>query len=342
MQVTRWSDPGPETVGHGVHRIPLPLPSDGLHAVNVYAIEQPDGLVLVDAGWALTESLAELERGLALIGHDLSSVRRVLVTHVHRDHYTQAMTLRRLVGARVELGAGERPGLQELLRIRNNVPVDALARLRRAGASALARTLLAGMDTRTGAADFDDAAWGLPDSWLTAGEIELADRRLTVLPTPGHTRGHVVFLDRAASLLFAGDHVLPHITPSIGFELAAPELSLGDYLDSLRLVAGYPDARLLPAHGPVAASVHRRVVELLEHHEQRFAHTLAALGDGTATAFEIATRLSWTRRGRAFGDLDPFNQMLAVCETAAHLDVLVARGPVAVERDAGVEWYRVV
>jgi glyoxylase-like metal-dependent hydrolase (beta-lactamase superfamily II) len=261
---------------------------------------------------------------------------------VHRDHYTQAMTLRRLVGARVELGAGERPGLQELLRIRNNVPVDALARLRRAGASALARTLLAGMDTRTGAADFDDAAWGLPDSWLTAGEIELADRRLTVLPTPGHTRGHVVFLDRAASLLFAGDHVLPHITPSIGFELAAPELSLGDYLDSLRLVAGYPDARLLPAHGPLAASVRRRVSELLEHHEQRFAQALAALGNGTATAFEIATRLSWTRRGRAFGDLDPFNQMLAVCETAAHLDVLVARGPVAVERDAGLEWYRVV
>jgi hypothetical protein len=32
--------------------------------------------------------------------------------------------------------------------------------------------------------------------------------------------------------------------------------------------------------------------------------------------------------------------MLAVCETAAHLDVLVTRGSAAVARDDGVEWYR--
>lgn len=34
---------GPETIGHGVHRIPLPLPNDGLRAVNVYVLEQDDG-----------------------------------------------------------------------------------------------------------------------------------------------------------------------------------------------------------------------------------------------------------------------------------------------------------
>ena len=34
---------------------------------------------------------------------------------------------------------------------------------------------------------------------------------------PGHTPGHYVFADRADGLLFAGDHVLPTITPSIGF-----------------------------------------------------------------------------------------------------------------------------
>ena len=37
----------------GVHRIPLPLPNDGLRAVNVYAIADGDGLTLVDSGWAL-------------------------------------------------------------------------------------------------------------------------------------------------------------------------------------------------------------------------------------------------------------------------------------------------
>ena len=36
----RWATGGPETVAPGVHRIPLPLPNDGLHAVNVYVLEQ--------------------------------------------------------------------------------------------------------------------------------------------------------------------------------------------------------------------------------------------------------------------------------------------------------------
>jgi hypothetical protein len=32
-----WTEPGLFTVAPGVHRIPLPLPNDGLRAVNVYA-----------------------------------------------------------------------------------------------------------------------------------------------------------------------------------------------------------------------------------------------------------------------------------------------------------------
>ena len=41
---------------HGMHRIPLPLPMDGLRAVNVYAIETEDGLTLIDGGWAIEEA----------------------------------------------------------------------------------------------------------------------------------------------------------------------------------------------------------------------------------------------------------------------------------------------
>ncbi|MGH3629143.1 MAG: MBL fold metallo-hydrolase, partial [Sciscionella sp.] len=32
-----WEEPGAFPVAPGVHRIPLPLPNDGLRAVNVYA-----------------------------------------------------------------------------------------------------------------------------------------------------------------------------------------------------------------------------------------------------------------------------------------------------------------
>ena len=47
-----WIEEGAHLVAPGVHRIPLPLPSDGLRAVNVYAIEGSNGLVLIDSGWA--------------------------------------------------------------------------------------------------------------------------------------------------------------------------------------------------------------------------------------------------------------------------------------------------
>jgi hypothetical protein len=39
----------------GIYRIPLPLPFDGLRAVNAYAIETADGLVMIDSGWLPTQ-----------------------------------------------------------------------------------------------------------------------------------------------------------------------------------------------------------------------------------------------------------------------------------------------
>ena len=60
-----------------------------------------------------------------------------------------------------------------------------------------------------------------------------------------------MFADETADLLFAGDHVLPRITPSIGFEPAPPTSPLADFLTSLELIRSRPDAALLPAHGPV-------------------------------------------------------------------------------------------
>jgi glyoxylase-like metal-dependent hydrolase (beta-lactamase superfamily II) len=149
-----------------------------------------------------------------------------------------------------------------------------------------------------------------------------------------------VFADAAAGLLFAGDHVLPHITPSIGFEPVAARLPLRDYLGSLRLVRALPDMRLLPAHGPVTASAHTRIDELLAHHAGRLDRCAAAVAGGAATAWDVARALAWTRRGRHFGELDPFNQMLAVIETRAHLELLVAQGRLAGYAAGGVTIYQ--
>jgi len=54
--------------------------------------------------------------------------------------------------------------------------------------------------------------------------------------------------------------------------------------------------------------------------------TQDAVVAGAGTPFEAARRLGWTRHNRSFDDLDVFNRVLAVGETAAHLTVLAERG----------------
>ncbi len=329
---TNWARPGVYQVADRVFRIPLPLPHAGLRAVNAYALADDGGLVLVDSGWGLEAARETLDEALAALDRRVTDVRRFLVTHLHRDHYGLAVALRREFGQTVSLGDGERPSI-EILSEPTHKPMGAHAvLLARWGAGPLVDWLRARWED----SNHDPADWAPPDDWLTGGsDVTLPARTLRVVATPGHTRGHVVFVDEHAGLLFAGDHVLPHITPSIGFEVAPAEQPLGDFLQSLRLVREMPDRRLLPAHGPVRPSVHARVDELLHHHARRLDLTQRAVTGDTATAYEVADRLTWTRRQTPFADLDPFNQMLAVAETAAHLDLLVAQGRLkATETDA--------
>jgi glyoxylase-like metal-dependent hydrolase (beta-lactamase superfamily II) len=315
-----WEQPGAYEEAPGIYRIPLPLPGDHLKAVNVYAIADGNQVVMIDGGWALAEAEELLTQSLGQIGYGLGDIREFLVTHIHRDHYTQAVAVRRAFGTPVALGEGERASLEAIHTI--TVHPD-IAKLYAAGALQLSKQLAEWRG------DPELTNWESPDRWLTDGiDIALTTRTLRVIATPGHTRGHVVFHDVAANALFAGDHVLPHITPSIGFELVAAQSPLRDYLTSLQLVRALPDARLLPAHGPTTESTHARVEALLAHHEERLAATAKAVANGASTAFEVANALTWTRHRRAFDDLDMFNQIMAVHETMAHLEVLAERGGV--------------
>jgi glyoxylase-like metal-dependent hydrolase (beta-lactamase superfamily II) len=334
----KWSEPGIYSVAPGVYRIPLPLPNDALRAVNVYALTDGTDLVLIDSGWALDEAREQLSTALKAIDADLGDISQFLVTHVHRDHYTQAVALRREFGGKIALGRLEEPSLT-LTADPTTQPMRAqIDLLRRHGADAVLAELareFGGHKRNTEA-----SIWESPDEWLSPGRrTVLAGRELDVVATPGHTAGHVVFDDGAASLMFTGDHVLPHITPSIGFQPSPAELPLRDFLDSLRLVRGMPDRRMLPAHGPVAASVHQRVDELLAHHDHRLAECGERIVAGASTAYEVALRLGWTRRERKLGELDAFNQTLAVLETAAHLDLLAYQGKMTTTDVDGVRHY---
>jgi glyoxylase-like metal-dependent hydrolase (beta-lactamase superfamily II) len=326
-----WDDPGVEDLGGGIHRIPLRLPMAGLKAVNVYALADSDGVDLVDAGMAIAGAREQLLTALGTLGAGLGDIRNFLITHVHRDHYTLAVELRRLrapgavVGpGPVYLGEGERDNLAASMRLGTEVGGDAFIKdLHEMGADEVLTRLATGDRGSRPPAD----EWEDPDRWVADGaELVLKSRTLRAIHTPGHTVGHLVFHDEASRTLFAGDHVLPRITPSIGFEPVRNPMALRDYLTSLRLMLELPDARLLPAHGPATDSVHARVDELLAHHEDRLTETLNAVRAGAGpTAYQVAQGIRWTRRRQAFDELEPVSQLLAVGETAAHLEVLVVR-----------------
>ncbi len=321
-------------------RVPLPLPSDALVAVNVYVIVEADQLVLVDGGWALQESEEQLSRSLDRLGFGITDITQFLVTHIHRDHYSQALSLRRVAGATVALGEGERQSLAELLASweRGQWSYRSGGRLIRAGAHALYSDMLAFVQNEP------VERYELPDIWLDDSmSMQLTTRKLDVVSTPGHTAGHVVFVDPMAGLTFAGDHILPHITPSIGLEQAPTQAPLADYLSSLAKVRSMPDSQLLPAHGPTAPSVHARVDELLAHHEQRLSLASDAVARGGSTGLDVAEMLRWTRREHRLTELDQMNRAMAVAETLAHLDVLVTQGRLSATRDAeGADHFEVV
>ncbi|MGH7666590.1 MAG: MBL fold metallo-hydrolase [Candidatus Dormibacteria bacterium] len=309
-------------MGDRLFRIPVPLPNDALRAVNAYLWRGEWGDLLIDCGWPDQVSWESLTGSLRRLGSGAATIRHVFATHVHGDHLGAAQRIREAGRALVTLGLGD----LESAELFASDPEAARARtrqlLRRHGAGQVVEAL-----ERDGAASPQEPRPSpLPDLFLSGGQLRFSGHQLDILPTPGHTRGHLCLWDPSGRTLFSGDHVLPHITPSIGVELPGPGLPLLDFLRSLEQVRELPARLVLPAHGPTFTDLAARVDQLLQHHQHRLQLCQEAVLRGARSAMAAATELPWTRRERHFADLDPFNQMLAVGETAAHLELLVQRG----------------
>ncbi|MDA8333157.1 MAG: MBL fold metallo-hydrolase [Candidatus Dormibacteraeota bacterium] len=333
-----WAEPGLEEVADGVFRCPLPLPGDALRAVNSYIVKTDSGLLLVDCGWDRPECRRTLLEGIGLLGASLGDVLGIFATHVHRDHLGQAAWLRDRSGAWLTLGLGERATQMAFASDPSRARLASVERLRRCSAGDVADLLI------EQAKHLPEDSWGppRPDLYLCGQELLLAGSvELEVIATPGHTRGHLCLFDRGRGLLFAGDHVLPQITPSLGVELPGEDSPLSSFLSSLAAVRELPAGLVLPAHGPTFPNLRERVDELLAHHRRRLEGCLEVVRADGSTVREVAAALPWTRRGRLLKELDPFNQMLAVFETEAHLRVLADEGRLRTEaHPGGLRYFR--
>ncbi|MFI7669591.1 MBL fold metallo-hydrolase [Nocardia sp. NPDC049526] len=330
-----WSEPGAHQVARGIHRVPLPLPLDGLGTVNAYVLETTDGLVVIDPGWYGPQTETAMIEALRQLGYRLDDIVTCLATHHHWDHYSQAYAWRSTLGCELLVGREERHSIMGYRTDAGRFPNHAQL-LTRCGAPELAREL-----AYTPAPDNEvGISFGAPDRWLEHGDrIRLRHGDIEVISTPGHTRGHVVFYHADSRLLFSGDHILPHITPSIGFEWAPEAHPLRSYISSLELVHGLPDSAVLPSHGPVTTSSHSRIEQLLHHHQRRLDEICDEVAAGSSTAYEVARALRWTRRDLRLDELPIDHQLSAVTEIHAHLDVLAMLGRVTYTDRRNVRTY---
>ncbi|EKE84300.1 MBL fold metallo-hydrolase [Idiomarina xiamenensis] len=97
----------------------------------------------------------------------------------------------------------------------------------------------------------------VPDQWLNDGEqVTVGERQLQVLHCPGHTPGHVVFVDVEARVAWVGD-VLFH--GSIG----RSDFPRGDHQQLVRSIREqlWPlgdDITFIPGHGPTSTFAEER------------------------------------------------------------------------------------
>lgn len=313
-------------VADGITRIPLPMEGNPLGWVNAYLVDEDDGATLIDCGWKTPDVRQALENGLASIGRSLRDVARVLITHMHYDHYGLAGSLLR--AGVPALGMHQRDWEAAQFLLSDPATSDA------ASDRWLARHGFA--------ADPEDPSEHFARSELAQPTLLIADGdrigRLTALWTPGHSPGHLCFLDARTGRIFSGDHILDPITPHVGAWFAGDDDKLGAYVASVSRMREVDASGVLPAHGEPFDGLAARADALLAHHHQREALIAGLLAEPRSAA-AVARGLPWTRRDRPFTDLSPAHQAFAVAETIAHLEHLRAKGAVARSERDGVFVY---
>lgn len=318
-------------IADGVRWTRLPVPGP-LNHINIWVIEDGDGVAIVDTGLDIPPSREAWERLLdgPLAGR---TVTRVFVTHFHPDHIGLAGWLTERFGVRLWMTRGEWLFARMLAAdMRDAPPAEQLAYWRRAGWSEEAIAA----EAANGWGRFASAVSPIPVSFVRMEEgdvVRIGARDWRVVVGSGHSPEHACLVNDAGKLMIAGDQVLPRITSNVSLSLSEPEADpLGDWLASIAKLRTLPDDLLvLPAHGEPFTGLHARLDTLAEGHRGRL-DALHVHLDQPRRAVDCFGILF----ARAVGD----HVGLATGEALAHLRHLEVEGRAVREVRDGVNWYR--
>lgn len=316
----------PEEIAPKLWRIPVPLPSvpgaEHLGFVNAYAIGG-ERWALVDTGMTTDDGLQALDAGLSAAGLTWPDIELVLITHHHPDHYGTSARIKEMSGADVMIHRRD---------------IEFIFSAIWGGYSASEFVVSHGgpeIDIPTAMfiqmPGFQPAA---PDGYLRDDQIiDLGNRDLRVLHTPGHAPGHCCFALEEESIVLTGDHILPKITPHVGYFPGGDPDPLGDFLDGLKRVGEGSYRSALPAHGEPFLDPATRVARIVGHHEFRIRATIDALGREPKTGWEVIPAV--------FGEVEGMHLFAALFETLSHLVHAEVLGQVKrIEDGDVVRWAR--
>jgi glyoxylase-like metal-dependent hydrolase (beta-lactamase superfamily II) len=304
-------------VAPGVHRVTLPLPFPP-REVAAWLLEGEGGHTLVDTGMDTPTARGALRDGAARLGVTPDSLRYVVLTHGHIDHYGMAGPVRAWSGAHVVMHEREEALIRAFV---DGWPTDRALALDELGAQGVPADVVPQLVAATDRIHAQYADFR-PDELLAGERGPLpGGGGWEWMLTPGHSPGHVSVYHPERRILIAGDHVLPRISPNIGADRYVPD-PLTEYLASLERLRTLPVELVLPSHGAPFDGLAERAAAIIAHHHERNSQLLALLA---------RPRTAWNLSLRLFPDIPHEMRLHALRETVAHLAYLERKGRVARE-----------
>jgi glyoxylase-like metal-dependent hydrolase (beta-lactamase superfamily II) len=257
----------------------------------------------------------------------------VLITHAHPDHYGLVHVLQELSGATIYFPEREiarvrdRQMLFEVgrLLVEAGMPLELLFKMDQERKKDRARPRMSHDEVVP--VKHGDRFWFKTHD----GGFELEAHL-----SPGHTGGHVVYLERGTHTLFAGDQLLPNVSPNPLLEASLDEpgerrRSLKEYLRSLEKMAAMDLHVAWPGHGDLVTDPRSLIARTIEHHLERKQKVAEHLTAEPKSPYEISREI--------YPDVRGYDSFLAVSEVVAHLDLVVEDGDARIEVDEGVTRY---